>query len=120
MPKKKIEGLWVFFMKHMKIIKDGKLCCAECGGRLQGHVSEVAHILPKSGFPSIALADDNVIYLCGMYSDTQCHTKFDNCSTEAFRKMEVFKIVSEVFPELEGKLTENISYKIYDRYGNIK
>ena len=110
------EGYAEFFQKHIKIIKDTKACCAECGSRLKGHVSEIAHILPKSYFKSIATNDKNVIYLCGMYSSSQCHTNFDTFSVEKFQKMLVFTKVSCIFAELEDVIEEKINYKIYDKY----
>lgn len=110
------EGYTEFFQKHIKIIKETKACCRECGERLKGHVSEIAHILPKSYFKSIATNDDNVMYLCGMYSSKQCHTNFDTFSNENMQKMLIFPEVSCIFAELEEEITEKISYKIYDRY----
>lgn len=110
------KGFAEFFQKHIKRIKDTKACCEECGARLKGHVSEVAHILPKSTFKSIATDDENVIYMCGMYSENQCHTNFDTFSVKKFRKMLVFNKVSLIFDNLKNKVKEKINYKIYERY----
>ena len=114
--KQERAGYAEFFQSHVKNIKDTKACCAECGTRLKGHVSEVAHILPKSYFKSIATNDDNVVYLCGMYSSNQCHTNFDNFSIEKFQEMLVFNKVAEIFKELELLVTEKIPYKVYDKF----
>lgn len=116
--KQERQGFAEFFQKHIKIIKDTRACCAECGTRLKGHVSEVAHILPKSTFKSVATDDENVIYLCGMYSQNQCHTNFDTFSIKKFRKMLVFKRVSNIFKELKSIVEEKIPYKVYDRFEN--
>lgn len=116
--KRKAErtGFAEFFQKHIKIVKDTKACCAECGTKLKGHVSEIAHILPKGTFKSVATNDDNVIYLCGMYSANQCHTNFDTFTVEKFQKMLVFTKAAEIFKELELLVTEKIPYKVYDKF----
>lgn len=114
--KKERAGYAEFFTKHVDNIKKTQACCEECGARLKGHVSEIAHVLPKSYFKSIATNDSNVIYLCGMYSTSQCHTNFDSFSIEKFQEMLVFKKVSGIFVMLENIVTERISYKVYDKY----
>lgn len=114
--KKDREGYAEFYQKHVKIIKDTKACCEECGTKLRGHVSEVAHILPKNLFKSVATNDDNVIYLCGMYSANECHNKFDDSKLKVFQNMLVFDKISCIFAKLEEVITEKIPYKIYDRY----
>jgi len=107
-----------FFQKHIQIIKDGRLCCEECGERLKGDVSEIAHVLPKSKFKSISTNDLNVIYLCGMYSNNNCHSCFDNWPQEKIKEMNIFPKVCELFKKLEQQITENINYKVYDKYTN--
>lgn len=110
------EGYAEFFQKHISIIKDTRACCEECGAKLKGNVSEIAHILPKNLFKSIATNDDNVIYLCGMYSENECHSKFDDSKLKIFQNMLVFNKISLIFDKLEEVITEKIPYKIYDRY----
>lgn len=105
-----------FFQKHIQYIRDGNLCCEECGTRLRGDVSEIAHILPKSTFKSIATDDDNVLYLCGMWSDSQCHSNYDNLPVEKVKEMKIFEKVTQRFRMLEEKITEKITYKIEERY----
>ena len=116
--KRKAEraGFAEFFQKHIQVIKDTKASCEECGNKLKGHVSEVAHILPKGTYKSVATNDKNVIYLCGMYSSNQCHTNFDTFTAEKVKEMLVFNKISSIFAELEDIVTEKISYKIYERY----
>lgn len=113
--KKQRKGFKDFYIKHIDIIKKG-VVCKECGAKLKGHVSEVAHILPKSTFKSIATNDLNIIYLCGMYSESQCHTNFDTFSNEKFKKMLVYPFINDIFVKLEPEIQEKINYKIYDRY----
>lgn len=110
-------GYAEFFQKHMQIIKEKKLTCAECGGRLNGGVDEIAHVLPKSYFKSIATNDKNVMYLCGRFSNNQCHTNFDNQALEKVKKMNIYPKVMRIFAELESIITEKITYKHYEKYG---
>lgn len=105
-----------FFQKHIQHIRDNNLCCEECGAKLRGDVSEIAHILPKSMFKSIATDDRNVLYLCGMWSDSQCHSNYDNLPTAEVREMKVFPRIVEVFKELEKDITEKITYKAEEKY----
>lgn len=111
------KGYKEFFEKCVTKIKEEKLTCAECGAKLQGNVSEVAHVLPKSYFKSVATNDLNWLPMCGQWSlETQCHYKFDNVKKESFKKMKVYSKVKEIFYVLENIIKEKIPYKIYDRY----
>lgn len=103
-----------FFEKHIKIAKG--MYCEECGEKLRGHVSEIAHVLPKSYFKSIMCNDNNVHYLCGMFSDKQCHSNFDNWSAEKVKTMNIYETSKKKFKELEEYITENINYKVYDKF----
>jgi hypothetical protein len=105
-----------FFSRHVQYIKDNRVCCEECGSRLLGDVSEVAHILPKGYFKSISTNDLNVIYLCGWKSSKNCHSLFDDSLNENIKKMIVYPKIIRIFTELKEILTEKINYKIYDRY----
>ena len=116
--KKDREGFAEFFIKCIERIKTERLCCTECGAPLKGNVSEIAHVLPKSYFKSIATNDLNWIPLCGMYSENQCHLKFDDSKLEIIKKMTIFPKICCIFAQLEDVITEKIPYKIYDRYQN--
>ena len=115
--KKDREGLAEFFMKCVAEIKTKQLHCEECGARLKGDVSEVAHILPKSSFRSIQTNKLNWIPLCGRFSQKQCHTNFDNWSVKKVKEMLIYKKIIRIFAELEPLIEEKIHYKIYDKYG---
>lgn len=104
-----------FFVRHVKKIKAEKLSCANCGEKLKGCVSEVAHRLPKSNFKSIQCLDENVIYLGGMYSNCQCHSKYDG-TNEQLQSLSIFSAEKEIIKELLEKVTETISYKTYDKW----
>jgi len=103
-----------FFQRHIEIAKG--MYCEECGARLTGNVSEIAHIVPKQYFKSVMCNDLNVLYLCGMYSSNQCHNNFDNSAQEKIKQMKIFPKVQEVFKQLEEQITEKINYKHRDKY----
>lgn len=105
-----------FFQKHVQAIFYNREKCAECGCRLKGDVSEVAHILPKQTFKSIATDDYNVIYLCGWRSENNCHSKFDDGTDEQVQNMKIYSEVREKVIKLEEKITEKINFKFYDKW----
>lgn len=110
--KQERAGYSEFFERHIHIIKKEKKMCQECGKRLIGNISEVAHCLPKQYFKSIATDDENVIYLCQEH-----HNLYDNGSNEKIREMKIFSIITEKFNKLQEKITEKINYKHYERWG---
>jgi uncharacterized lipoprotein YehR (DUF1307 family) len=61
-------------------------------------------------------SDLNILYLCGLYSDNNCHSNFDNFSQEKVKEMKIFPKVQEVFKQLEQGITEKINYKHRDKY----
>jgi hypothetical protein len=108
------ECLPEFFKKHIEIAKTK--CCEECGAKLKGNVTEIAHVLPKQYFKSVMCSDLNVLYLCGLYSSNECHSKFDNSAQERIKEMKIYPKVQEIFKQLEEEITEKINYKHYDLY----
>ena len=110
------ECLPEFFIHHVEKIKTERLCCEECGDKLRGDVSEVAHVLPKQYFKSVMCSDLNVLYLCGLYSDNECHLKFDNLSQEKIKQMKIYPKVQEIFKNLIPIIAERISYKHNERF----
>lgn len=112
--KEERQGFPEFFKKHSEIART--MCCEECGAKLKGDTSEVAHVLPKQYFKSVSTNDRNVLYLCGQYSSSQCHTNFDNWSAEKIKEMNIFPKVKQIFAELKEIITEKINYKITDKY----
>lgn len=110
------EGYSEFFEKHIDIIRKGRLKCAECGDILTADVSEVAHILEKSYFKSVALNDENVLYLCSWKSKNNCHSRFDGTS-EQLQSMTIFKSAQAIAKILlETEVTENFNYKKLDKW----
>jgi len=107
------ECLPEFFQKHIEIAKTK--CCTNCGEKLKGEVSEIAHRLPKSTFKSIQCDDDNVVYLGGRFSSCGCHSLYDG-TNEQLQSLSIFPAEKEIIKELLEKVTENINYKLYDRW----
>lgn len=103
-----------FFKKHVGIAKT--MFCEECGDKLKGDVSEIAHVLPKSYFKSIQCNDLNILYLCGKNSNNQCHTNYDNFPQEKLRQMKIYDKVKLIFKKLKECITENLNYKLTDKY----
>jgi hypothetical protein len=102
-----------FFKRHIEIAKTK--CCANCGEKLKGEVSEIAHRLPKSFFKSIMCDDDNVVYLGGRFSKCGCHSLYDG-SNEQLQSISIFSAEKEIIKELLEKVTEEINYKTYDKW----
>lgn len=108
------ECLPEFFLYHIEIAKNK--FCEECGNKLTGHSSEIAHVLPKQYFKSVMCDNLNVLYLCGMFSDKQCHTNFDTFSQEKIKQMKIYSKVQKIFIQLQEKITEKLNYKHYNLY----
>jgi hypothetical protein len=102
-----------FFQRHIEIAKG--IRCANCGERLIGDVSEVAHRLPKSLFKSVMCDDENVTYLCSWKSTNNCHGLYDG-SNEQLQSLPIFLAEKEIIKNLLGKVTENFNYKTTDRW----
>lgn len=102
-----------FFQRHIEIAKTK--CCANCGERLRGDVSEIAHRLPKSFFKSIMCDDDNVVYLGGRFSSCGCHSLYDG-TNEQLQSLSIFSAEQKIVKELLEKVTETTCYKIYDKW----
>ena len=111
--KKERACLPEFFQRHIEIAKTKS--CEECGEKLRGEVSEVAHRLPKSYFKSIQCDDDNVVYLGGRFSKCECHSKYDG-TNEQLQSLSIFLAEKEKIKELLEKVTETVNYKTYDKW----
>lgn len=107
------ECLSEFFKKHIEIAKTK--CCTNCGEKLKGEVSEIAHRLPKSFFKSIQCLDKNVVYLGGRFSSCGCHSLYDG-TNEQLQSLNIFLEEKEIIKELLEKVTENYNYKLTDRW----
>jgi hypothetical protein len=93
------EILWDWFKERRKEMK-GK--CSHCGNPSSKKDDEkfhfsIAHILPKSLFPSIATHPDNWIELC--FWGNSCHTNFDNSAIDLI-DMNCFDEIIEKFIRL--------------------
>lgn len=104
-----------FYVKHMKIISATKRTCLNCGVNLLGHVSEVAHILPKSSYKSVQCNDYNAVYLCG-FLQNNCHADFDNYSADKVAEMKCFPYIVSRYKILKPEVVEDIHFKILEKY----
>ena len=104
-----------FFIRHVNKIKIEKLHCTNCGEKLKGDVSEVAHRLPKSTFKSIQCDDNNVVYLGGRFSSCGCHSLYDG-TNEQLQSLNIFSAEKEIIKELLEKVTEKYNWKLLDRW----
>ena len=102
-----------FFQRHIEIAKTK--CCANCGEKLKGDVSEVAHRLPKSFFKSIMCDDENVVYLGGRFSSCGCHSLYDG-TNEQLQSLNIFSTEKEIVKELLEKVSEKYNWKITDKW----
>lgn len=102
-----------FFKKHIEIAKTKY--CANCGEKLKGDVSEIAHRLAKSTFKSIQCLDKNVVYLGGRFSSCGCHSLYDG-TNEQLQSLSIFLAEKEIIKELLEKVTEKYNYKLTDRW----
>lgn len=102
-----------FFKRHIEIAKTK--CCSECGDKLIGDVSEVAHCLQKSIFKSIQCDDENVIYLCSYKSNNNCHSLYDG-TNEQLQSLNIFEEEKIKIKKLLDKVIEKYNYKILDRW----
>jgi len=109
------SGFSEFYEKHVNLIVENKSSCEECGAKLIGDVSEVAHILPKSTFKSISTLDENVIYLCSWKSQNMCHSKFDGTNKQLWG-MKIFENIKLRVPKLLETVTENYNWKLTDKW----
>jgi hypothetical protein len=85
-------------------------CCENCGIHInQASGKNVAHILPKRIFKSVALEPRNVMFLCTNFDrndgKTGCHEKFDSSWSTA-QKMEVWEIAKNRVAEIRELVSE--------------
>jgi len=115
--KRKTEraGYGEFFQKMIQRIIDERICCENCGNQLTGHVSECAHIVSKSKHPEVATVEDNILFLCGLFSDNSCHANFDSslskratlfCFSAAKEKYKLFKHLVTTYSKERSQLED--------------
>lgn len=95
-----------YFNERVGFIVNEGLVCEECGDKLKGNISEVAHIISKSKNPEVEANKYNVMYLCGVHSNNSCHSKFDQ-SLEKRRTMKCFDKALDKFKCFEDKIINN-------------
>jgi hypothetical protein len=98
--------------------------CENCGQPLQafnkfGKRSCTAHILPKSGFPSVAMNADNILFMgAGFLGGCSCHDRYD-AGIEQRSKMKVYQVALKRFELLKPFLPDLELIRAYS-YLNIK
>jgi hypothetical protein len=102
-----------FYKKHIEIAKTKH--CENCGQKLKGEVSEIAHRLPKTYFKSIQCDDDNIVYLGGRFSSCGCHNLYDG-TNEQLQELKIFTQEKEKIKQLLEKVTEKITWKTLERW----
>jgi hypothetical protein len=102
-----------FYKKHIEIAKTKH--CENCGEKLKGEVSEIAHRLPKTYFKSIQCNDDNIVYLGGRFSSCGCHNLYDG-TNEQLQELKIFAQEKEKIKQLLEKVTEKITWKTLERW----
>ena len=95
-----------YFKDRVYYIINNNLACEECGEKLKGNISEVAHIISKTKNPEIENNIHNIMYLCGVPSNNSCHSKFDQ-SLEKRRTMKCFDKALDKFECFEDKIINN-------------
>ena len=90
-----------FFKQQIEYIIEKGIKCEECGTPLHGGVDEVAHILSKSKHPEVETNKDNIVYLCGAFSENQCHYNFDKKDRTV---MKVFNLAKERYNLIKDRV----------------
>jgi|AntDeeMinimDraft_6_1070357.scaffolds.fasta_scaffold03539_3 DNA-directed RNA polymerase subunit RPC12/RpoP len=90
-----------FFKEQIEYIKEKGIKCEECGSSLHGGIDEVAHILSKSKHPEVETEKNNIVYLCGAFSENQCHYNFDKKDRTT---MKVFEIAKQRYSLIKNKV----------------
>lgn len=90
-----------YYLDHFENMPSPHIC-EECGDKIvKINSTNIAHILPKSKFPSVALEYYNYLLLCG-----NCHSTFDSSFKKAssMRCFEKARFRYNLFKDL---VTEN-------------
>lgn len=109
----------LFFDYHIKEIKKYPYC-QNCGNKLIGIRSEVAHVLPKRDTmnPEVRSNNNNAVYLCSQYALNNCHKKFDDLqASEKVYKMNVWGKAVEQYLKFKDLVVNVNSITInFDKY----
>lgn len=107
-----------FFVKHINYIKENNISCAECGDRLKGDSSNVCHLVSKSSNLEVATNNNNILYLCGLFSKNNCHSIFDSNFSNR-EKMKVFTLAVEKYKMFKDQII-NITNEVLHYENNLK
>jgi len=107
-----------FFKRHIEYIKENNTCCAECGDKLRGESSNIAHVVSKSLNPEVATHQENFLFLCGLFSKNNCHAFFDSNFSNR-EKMKVFSLAVEKYKLFKDQV-KNITKEVLLYEKNLK
>lgn len=107
--KKKREGYSEFFDEAISLMMHSPFC-DNCGMTInvvyQPH-HNIAHILPKQRYKSVATNSHNIVFLCASKDGgPACHERFDNGYT-SMMEMPVFALALKKFEFFKKDVTEN-------------
>jgi len=84
--------------------------CQNCGGKIQVWSNphhNIAHILPKQRYKSVATNQNNKLFLCASKDEQNaCHERFDS-GTSSMLEMTVFQLAVEKFKTFKEEVAEN-------------
>lgn len=121
--KKERAGYPKFFRTAIFELKENPVC-QNCNQPINASFEphhNIAHILPKSRYKSVATHPDNKLFLCASKDNRNgCHEKFDSGVTNMM-EMKVFSLAVEKFQKFKDKVTENGKlFHILDDYKPTK
>ena len=84
--------------------------CQNCGGSINYDyepVRNIAHILPKQRYKSVATHPENKLFLCASKDNRNaCHERFDS-GVSSMKEMPVFPLAIKKFQKFKGEVAEN-------------
>ena len=100
---------WFFDAMIKILVRNPK--CENCGSNINYNFmphSNIAHILPKQKYKSVATNENNIMFLCAGKSDSEsnnCHHKFDS-DISGRVKMPIWESVVKRFQLFKDEITE--------------
>lgn len=115
----KFNTLKPYFDYHLENIKK-KLYCENCGCKIKGNISNIAHVLPKrkyGGNPEIMDDINNYLYLCSSFDGIDCHSHYDSRqATSRVYNMLVWKIAVQRYLTFKNKVSYNKYVENFENY----
>lgn len=117
-PLDKNNKIKYYYLYHLNNIKSVPYC-ENCGIKLQGSISNIAHILPKrqSANPEVGAELNNYMYLCSPFDNliNNCHSKYDRIqATKDIYLMNCFNIAKQRYLTFCNKVRYTKYSKVFD------